>query len=180
MELAAAMAADAGPTVEDLAAFERLVREHERRVYRTALHLLGNHADAEDAAQEVFLRLHRNYRRLAAEPDLAPWIYRVAVNVCRDAARRRRRTEELADTASFALSAEDEVGLAERAHVVRRALRSLPEKQRAAVVLRDMEGLPTHEVAAVLGTSEATVRSHISAARLRIKAFVDGWTRRRV
>jgi RNA polymerase sigma-70 factor (ECF subfamily) len=180
MELAAAMATDAGQTAADLAAFERLVREHERRVFRTSLHLLGNHADAEDAAQEVFLRLHRNLRRLDTERDVAPWIYRVAVNVCRDLARRRPRTEELVEVPSGAMSAEEEVGRAEQSRLVRTAIRSLPEKERTAVVLRDIEGLTTAEVATVLGASEATVRSHLSAGRLRIKAFVEGWTRRRV
>ena len=180
MQLAAAMAEDAGQAAGDLAAFEWLVRAHERRVFRIALHLLGNRADAEDAAQEVFLRLHRNFRRLDRERDPACWICRVTVNVCRDVLRRRPRTEELQETASAALSAEDEMGLAERARAVRLALRSLPAKQRAAVVLRDIEGLRTAEVAAVLGTREATVRSHVSAARLRIRQFVEGWTRRRV
>ena len=180
MELAAAMAAEAGQTAGDLAAFERLLRACERRVFRTALHLLGNPADAEDAAQEVFLRLHRNFARLDADRDPAPWIYRVTVNVCRDMARSRARTEELADTPSSAPAADEEIGRAERTRMVERALRSLPEKQRAAVVLRDIEGLPTSEVARVLGSTEATVRSQVSAARLRIKAFIEGLTRRRV
>jgi RNA polymerase sigma-70 factor (ECF subfamily) len=63
---------------------------------------------------------------------------------------------------------------------VERALRSLPEKQRAAVVLRDIEGLTTREVARALRVSEATVRSQLSTARLRIKAFVEGLSRRRI
>ena len=95
-------------------------------------------------------------------------------------ARSRARTEELADTPSSAPAADEEIGRAERTRMVERALRSLPEKQRAAVVLRDIEGLPTSEVARVLGPTEATVRSQVSAARLRIKAFIEGLTRRRV
>ena len=67
-------------------AFDRILLAHERLVLRTALRLLGRLEDAEDASQEVFLRLHRALRRLDEERDLKPWLYRVTVNVCRDIA----------------------------------------------------------------------------------------------
>ena len=95
------------PEAVDLAAFERIILEHERRVYLTALHLLGGRADAQDAAQEVWLRVHRGLKRIDPERDLAPWLYRVTVNVCRDIGRRRSRTEPLEDVAAGG-SAEDD------------------------------------------------------------------------
>ena len=79
----------------DAAAFEALLRSHEVQVARTALRLLGNRQDAQDAAQEIFLRLHQNLRRIDDAGNLAGWLYRVAVNVCRDIQRKRRNTGAL-------------------------------------------------------------------------------------
>lgn len=73
----------------DLDAFEQLIRQHERRVFRTALRLLRKVEDAEDAAQEVYLRLYKHLGRLKQDQDVMPWLYRVTVNVCRDMNRRR-------------------------------------------------------------------------------------------
>lgn len=73
----------------DIEAFEQIIRLHERRVFRTALRLLRRVEDAEDAAQEVYMRLHKHLRRLKQDHDIMPWLYRVTVNVCHDANRRR-------------------------------------------------------------------------------------------
>src|SRR5216684_4996337 len=81
----------------DAAAFEALLRSHEVQVARTALRLLGNRQDAQDAAQEVFLRLHRNLRQIDAAGNLAGWLYRVTVNVCRDILRKRKNVASLDD-----------------------------------------------------------------------------------
>lgn len=180
------MTDDAGGAVEalrlaqsgDLAAFERLVRSYERRVFLTALRLLGNRADAEDAAQEVFLRLHRFLRRIDPSRDPGPWIYRITVNVCRDVVRARPPVGDPEEPAAPG-STEEDIGREERRGLVARALGSLPPKQRAALVLRDIEGLSTREVAEALGSSEATVRSQVSAARLRVKEFVERMMRRK-
>src|SRR5690242_14629893 len=76
----------------DRAAFERLMRQHERLVLTTALRLLGNREDARDAAQEVFLRLYRNLAKVESARNLAGWLYRVTVNVCHDQRRKRPET----------------------------------------------------------------------------------------
>ncbi|MBI1792302.1 MAG: sigma-70 family RNA polymerase sigma factor [Acidobacteria bacterium] len=146
---------------------------HERQVYRTALRLLGNVADAQDAAQEVFLRLHKHHRSFDTSRPYAPWLYRVTVNVCRDTLRRRRPMASL-DGVEPAAPAEaaDAVERGEQRRRVLDALARLPEKERAAVVLRDIEGLPTGEVARILGSSEATVRSQTSKARVKIRQFL--------
>jgi RNA polymerase sigma-70 factor, ECF subfamily len=161
----------------DMAAFERLVRHYERRVFLTALRVLGSRADAEDAAQEVFLRLHRHLRRISGG-DPGPWIYRVTVNVCRDMARARPPAASVEETAA-PVDTEREAGLRERRRLLESALAGLPPKQRAALVLRDIEGLSTREVAEALGSSEATVRSQISTARLRVKELLERMLRRR-
>ena len=155
------------------AAFETLLRAHEAMVTRTALRLTGNRQDAQDAAQEVFLRLHRSLGRMDDSRNLTGWLYRVTVNVCRDILRKRRNIDSLDDVQVAAPGcAEAEVNRAQQLKMVEEALRTLPEKERAAVTLRDIEGLSTHDVAEILGSSEATVRSQISAARLKIRKMV--------
>jgi RNA polymerase sigma-70 factor (ECF subfamily) len=157
----------------DPAAFEALLRTHEAMVARTALRLTGNRQDAQDAAQEVFLRLHRSLGRIDDSLNLPGWLYRVTVNVCRDILRKRRNTDSLDDIQLAAPSfTEADLGRAQQLKLVADALRTLPEKERAAVTLRDIEGLSTREVAGILGSSEATVRSQISAARLKIRKML--------
>ncbi len=73
----------------DPSAFEALMRRHERQVFSTALRLLGNREDAKDAAQSVFLRLFRYLRRLEEGRELAPWLYRMTVNVCHDIQKKK-------------------------------------------------------------------------------------------
>ena len=80
-------------------AFEQIMLRHERQVLRTALHLLGRMEDAQDAAQEVFLRVYKHLRRCDERRDFAPWLYRIAVNVCRDIARKRGREATLDESA---------------------------------------------------------------------------------
>ena len=160
----------------DTAAFEQVLLMHDRRVFRTALRLLGSVADAEDASQEVFLKLQKHLRRFDDTRAFGPWLYRVTVNTCRDLAARRRPGLPLDSIdAAFPASQPREMDIEEQRETVRMALQRLPEKERAAVVLRDIEGLSTAEVARALGTTEATVRSQISSARLKIKRFAESF-----
>ena len=155
------------------AAFEALLRTHEVMVARTALRLTGNRQDAQDAAQEVFLRLHRSLGRIDDTRNLPGWLYRVTVNVCRDILSKRRNTDSLDDVQVAVPSCtEADLGRRQQLQLVEDALRTLPEKERAAVTLRDIEGLSTREVAEILGSSEATVRSQISAARTKIRKML--------
>lgn len=164
----------------DRAAFEQVIMRHERRVLLTALHLLGRWEDAQDAAQEVFVRLHRYLDRFDDARDLAPWLYRMTVNVCRDIGRKRREHAELdPDAADPACGPEHTAGSAEQRRILQSVLRKLPEKERAALVLRDLEGLPAAEVARILNSSEATVRSQVSSARLKILKLTERFRRER-
>jgi len=167
----------------DLSAFEALMRQHERLVLVTALRLAGNLPDAQDVSQEVFLKLYRNLGNLAADGAIAGWLYRVTVNACHDLRRRRRPEDPVEDAGQLASSGADPhqaLTEAERSRALGLSLRMLPEKERAALVLRDLEGLSTEEVARVLGSSEATVRSQVSKARVKVKGFVERYFGRRV
>jgi RNA polymerase sigma-70 factor (ECF subfamily) len=168
----------------DLEAFDQIMRLHERQVLSTALRLLGNLEDAQDVAQEAFLRLYRSLHKLPDLLEVRSWLYRVTVNLCNDQFRKRgRRGMELLDGPDLVSPARDpELSLLdlERSRLVEMALARLPEKERAAVVLRDVEGLSTREVAKILGSSEVTVRSQISVARGKIKKFTDRYLRKGV
>jgi RNA polymerase sigma-70 factor (ECF subfamily) len=165
----------------DRAAFDLLMRRHERLVLGTAYRLAGNLEDAQDASQEVFLRLYRNLAKLEAG-NLAAWLYRVTVNVCHDARRRRPGTVPVDDAPELAAAGDPQQSAdqAEQRALLLRSLRMLSEKERAALVLRDLEGLSTAEVAGVLGSSVGTVRSQISKARLKMRDFVERYSRRRL
>lgn len=162
----------------DREAFEELLELHQRKVYGTAWRLLGRQEDAQDAAQEVFLKLYRALPRLDPGRSVAGWLYRVTVNVCRDLGRRRGRAPEDSldalgsehgfDPRDPAPGPQRRAEGAEERRRVLEALATLPEKERAALVLRDVQGLSTAEVAEALGSSRTTVRSQISRARLKL------------
>jgi RNA polymerase sigma-70 factor, ECF subfamily len=165
----------------DLAAFEHIIRAQERNVFRLAWRMLGNVDDAADVAQEVFLRFYRGLQTVDEARDIGPWLYRVTVNAANDVLRRRRPSADFEAVVAVSTEPDPEQALAagQRRQLARRALESLPAKERAAVVLRDIEGLSTAEVAAALGSSETTVRSQISSARVKLKRIVEAMLSRR-
>lgn len=167
----------------DRAAFDQIVVRHQRRVLMTAWRLLGSLEDAQDAAQEVFLRLYRFLDRFDETREMLPWLYRLTVNVCHDLRQRRSRTSALGLEEAGPIAApaglDDDLNRAEQRRTLWAALKDLTEKEREALVLRDLQGLSTKEVAGILGSSETTVRSQVSAARVKIKKFVDRLEKRR-
>ena len=155
-------------------AFDRLMLETQEQVMGLAWRLLGGREDARDAAQEVYLRVFRHLGRFRAGQDFHGWLYRITVNVCRDAARRRRRTPVMGGPIpdpGQPPRAEEELLGAERWNRLLEALATLPSRERAALVLRDLEGLTSEQVARVLGSRPATVRGQIASARTRIRRF---------
>ena len=163
----------------NVAAFTEIVAWYQRRIVSTAWRILGDETEALDAAQDVFLRLHRYLRSFDPTQDFGAWLYRMVVNACHDARRRRPRHLSLEDerargTVEDLRSADDveaSAGALEDERVLAAALQTLSEKERAALVLRDLEGLSTQEVADALGSTPTTVRSQISIARGKLRAF---------
>ena len=159
----------------DLHAFDRLMQLHERRVFRTATLLLGRSEDAEDAVQETFLRVFRALSSFHPERAFEPWLYRIAVNVCRDTGRRRRWRQLISLDGWLAGGGAEPRAAADgdsRRDEIAAALARLPERERAAVVLRDVEGLSAAEAGRALGISEGTVRSHASRGRARLREIL--------
>lgn len=173
----------------DLGAFEELMIRHERRVFLTALRLLGHPENARDAAQDVFFRFHRFIHRVDEHRDLAPWLYRMTVNACQDIRRKQVKAntislDEFQETGETQVlnstpHPDENLSREEEKQMVAEALKRLPEKERTALVLRDIEGLSTAEVSRILGSSEGTVRSQVSMARLKVKKFTERLLRRR-
>lgn len=144
------------------ARFELMVREHQQRIFVFALGMTGNRADAEDAAQETFVRAHRALRsfdeaRLEALRE-SGWLHRICLNVCRSRARRVRVHSELPEQLAAPRRGID---VAERIDLAA-ALAALPVGQRTAVVLRHVVGMSSQETAGVMGIPENTVKSHVA------------------
>ncbi|HEX3748721.1 MAG TPA: RNA polymerase sigma factor [Bryobacteraceae bacterium] len=174
---------DSRTHADDLAAFETIMRQYERLVLVTAYRLLGNMEDAKDVSQEAFLRLYRNMGKASAAQNYQAWLYRVTVNLCHDAGRRRKPSvavEDVPELVSPAAGPQESLAGSERQRILQMSLRALSPTERDAVVLRDLEGLSTEEVARALGSSEATVRSQISKGRVKMRNFVERYFRRRV
>ena len=156
--------------LESRPSFEALMEAHQQRVLRTAYRLLGKIEDAQDATQEVFLKLLRNLDKVDGDPKA--WLYRVTVNVCNDYYRRGTLVLEAVERADSAPGPLQALEMEDRKQLLLKGLATLPERERAAVILRDIEGLPTREVAGILGVEEVTVRTHISKARMRLAEYV--------
>ncbi len=145
------------------ARFERMVREHQDRIFVYALGMCGSRAEAEDAAQDTFVRAYKALRKFDAERlaqlrELA-WLHRICLNVCRTRARRLRPVQELPESAASA--DRGPAAVADRL-AIQAALEVLTVAQRSAVVLRHVAGLSTGEVASVMEIPENTVKSHVA------------------
>ena len=144
-------------------AFDRLVERYQRDVYRLCYRYVNNHHDANDMAQEVFLKAYRAIGRFRGDSAFSTWLYRIAVNTCLNfRSSRKPPGEELSDAlpdrAPGALAA---VEGEQRARIVRDAVMRLPEKQRATLILKIYHDLTHEEVAGVLGSSVGTVKANL-------------------
>ena len=155
--------------------FEQLMRLHETRVLRIAWRITGNLADAQDVAQEAFLRLHKNIKAFSEPEMVLPWLRRVTVNLCID--QKRRPATVPLDGLTLVHNRPDPeraAALREAADHLQQALAELGERERAALVLHDLEGLSSAEAAEVLGTTESTIRVQTSRARLKLRRLLQG------
>ena len=162
----------------DEAAYARLVEDHQRMVYHLALHLLGDHNEALDLSQDVFLNVVRTIGSFRGQSSLRTWIYRIVVNLAKNRQRwwRRRRRSDLVsldehvrqhgDLAARGDARPDrEFGRKELAARIWRALEGLPFDQRTCIVLREIDGLSYEEIAFSLGVAAGTVKSRLARAR---------------
>jgi RNA polymerase sigma-70 factor (ECF subfamily) len=163
----------------DPRAFEDLVIAYQHRVFGVALRMLGNRAEAEDLAQEVFLRVHRSIGEFRGEAKLSTWLYAIASRLCLNrltsGERRlaRHGEETLTRLASSAVGPADEAERSELEAALHRAIAELGEDRRIVVVLRDLEGLSYEEIAAALELELGTVRSRLHRARMDLREKLE-------
>jgi RNA polymerase sigma-70 factor (ECF subfamily) len=161
----------------DPAAFEALVRNHQRMVHSLTFRMTGSPADAEDLAQEAFLRAYEQIGRFRGSAKFSTWLYRIAMNTClnwrQSEARRSHLQMDCANEISAPHTNGDLAPAESQANEqVQAALLRLPAKQRAAIVLTIYDGLNHAEAAQVLGCSETTVSWRVFAARRKLKRWL--------
>ena len=154
--------------MRDEAWFTREVKLHKGTVFRVAYGYLRNRADAEDAAQNVFLKLYRCEREFEDDEHVKRWLIRVTVNECTSLYRALRRRPENIDDYLETLAMPSE----RHADLVREVMR-LPARYRNAVYLYYYEGYATREVAELLGVPEATVRTRLARGRRKLRAVLE-------
>ena len=189
-------AADEGSLIEqaqggELAAFDQLVLRHQQEVFAVALRMLGDRDEAQDIAQDVFVRAYRAIGTFRREAKLSTWLISITMNLCRNRrrwwARRKRlivaslddsmetdegtREQEVADPSpSPGRLAEER----EQHQHVMDALQTLDDMHRSVIVLRDVQGYSYEEIAQMLGCQVGTVKSRLNRARLQLRALLDG------
>jgi len=169
----------------DAAAFEELVRAYQDRIYNLCRYMLENDHDAEDAAQDVFIKAFRALHRFQPGAALYTWLYRIAVNTCLD---RKRKPFFLSlfkaggkddeggieyDIPSDSPSPEKLLESSRISQAIHDALRRISPKLRTVIVLKELEGLSYGEIAEVLDISEGTVKSRISRAREELRQLLE-------
>jgi RNA polymerase sigma-70 factor (ECF subfamily) len=163
----------------DAKAFETLVITYQHRVFGVALRMLGSRAEAEDIAQETFLRAHKALGEFRGDARLSTWLYAIASRLCLNRlASAPRRLERAGDAELLRVPAAVPDAAAalehsELAAALQQAIAELPEERRIVVVLRDLEGLAYEEIAEALDVELGTVRSRLHRARLDLKAKLE-------
>ncbi|MEP6916117.1 MAG: sigma-70 family RNA polymerase sigma factor [Acidobacteriota bacterium] len=156
----------------DLDSFNQLVLRWERPIYALAYRVIGREEDARDVAQETFLRAFRALKGFKGQAKFSSWLYRIALNLCRDWMRRERRTPvaqapegvdiiELAGETTPSESIDDRVARHQIGRVVGKAMASLPEEQRNAIILKEYHGLTFQEIAELLDCPLSTVKTRL-------------------
>ncbi len=156
----------------DLDSFNQLVRRWERPIYALAYRTIGREDEARDVCQETFLRAFRSLGGFKGQAKFSSWLYRIALNLCRDWMRRERRTPlvqapegvdviELAAEQGPVEDIEDLVSRHDLSRAVARAMRALTDDQRTAIILKEYQGLTFQEIADLLGCPLSTVKTRL-------------------
>lgn len=158
----------------DLRSFEQLAAEYQVKIFNIALGIMGNAADAEDAAQNALIKIYRAIGDFKFQSKFSTWVYRITTNVCMDELRKLKRTSHVSsdDLGDDALGTEDtevQVLKSEAALKLREAIKSLKDEHRKVIVLRDINGFSYEEIAKITRSSVGTVKSRISRARANLK-----------
>lgn len=163
----------------DPAAFQALVERHRSLVYRVAYQFAGNHHDAEDIAQEVFIKVYRSLDRFRQDSQLSSWLYRIVMNACIDHRRRHvpagaapfgeEAEQKMLNTPEERPGPEDRAYGGELGQMLESEIGRLPKGQRIVFVMRHHQGMKLCEIAEALGLAEGTVKRQLHAAVHRLR-----------
>jgi RNA polymerase sigma-70 factor (ECF subfamily) len=156
----------------DVDSFNQLVLRWERPIYALAYRVIGREEDARDVCQETFLRAFRALSGFRGQAKFSSWLYRIALNLCRDWVRRQKRTPvvqlpedvdviELAAAREPTEPIEELVARRDLARIVEKAMARLPEEQRTAIILKEYHGLTFQEIADLVGCPLSTVKTRL-------------------
>jgi RNA polymerase sigma-70 factor (ECF subfamily) len=167
----------------DVQAFEKLVKQYDRQVFRIANHITQNREDAEDVVQDAFLKAYEKLDQFQGNSKFYTWLVRIAVNESLMRLRKRRTGKTISmdenietddgsmprDFADWGPDPEAQYGQSEMAEILKKTIQGLPQGFRVVFVLRDVEGLSTEETAETLGLSVPAVKSRLLRARLQLR-----------
>lgn len=176
----------------DMTAFDQIVRRHKTPLINFIYRFIGDPDEAEDLAQETFIRVYKNIRRYKHEmASFRTWMYRIAINLCKNELRNRSRrprilintaiggqdsigdpVEDILDTAA---GPDDQLEEKELQDALTRAISGLPEKLRIVLILRDIEGVPYEEISQTINRPVGTVKSRINRARLALRGKMSAY-----
>jgi RNA polymerase sigma-70 factor (ECF subfamily) len=175
----------------DMASFDKLVLKHKDRLFNLVYWFLGDYHEADDCAQEIFIKVFKSIKKFRFESAFSTWIYRIAVNTCKNrikssAHRWKKKTVSLetsngskngnpiseivngSPTPVMALEKK------ERMMRIQKAINSLPEEQNQVVLLRDIQGLSYQDISDITGLNLGTVKSRLARGRLELKNQLKG------
>ena len=173
----------------DLAAYDTLVRRYQERIYATLYHMTSNHEDANDLAQEAFIKAFQALRSFKGGSSFYTWVYRIAVNKTINYLKQRRNRLQMSlddldvnaehDPDLVALISDKtprrEVALAELQEKLNAAMQKLSEPHRLVVTLHDVQGLSHEEIAEIMDCNVGTVRSRLFYARQQLQAYLSDY-----
>jgi RNA polymerase sigma-70 factor, ECF subfamily len=158
-------------------AFRELVMLHMRRVYDLAYGFVNDHDDAEDVAQEVFVKVHNSIKQFRLESEFSTWLFRIVTNTALDKVKQRKRSSRrlvpMNESQVAEIQAQPEMEHIDTSQHIERALHELPTLQRAVVILRHMDGYSTRQVSSILRCSEGTVKTHLHRGLKKMRKALD-------
>jgi RNA polymerase sigma-70 factor (ECF subfamily) len=173
----------------DLEAYDELVRRYQERIYATVYHMTANHEDANDLAQEAFIKAFQALKSFKGGSSFYTWVYRIAVNKTINFLKQRKNKAQLSlddidfnaehDPDLIALISEKtprrEIGLTELQEKLNTAMQKLSEPHRLVVTLHDVQGLSHEEIAEIMDCNIGTVRSRLFYARQQLQAYLSDY-----
>jgi len=175
----------------DMAAFDQLVVKHKDKLFNMVYWFLADYQEANDCAQETFIKVFKSIKKFRSESSFSTWLYRIAINTCKNRLksstyRWKKKTVPLENPESSeqgnrsyeiqndSPSPENKLEKKEMLMMIQKAVNALPEEQNRVIVLRDIQGLSYQEIVDITGLNLGTVKSRLARGRLEIKHRLKG------